>query len=172
MPTTITLTGWKEFEVKCRNMPKILQDEVGGEVRYAAEEWAGFAKRDAPKDVGFLAGGIDAKNIAPMESEVVSHAEYSAYMEWGTKSRVQVPGDLAAYAATFKGKGVAGGRFALQKMLFAWMDRVGIPVEYQWITYISIIVRGVHPHPFFFIQVPVVEKLLMGNIQKILNTEH
>lgn len=169
MPTTITLTGWKEFEVKCRNMPKILQDEVGGEVRYAAEEWAEFAKRDAPKDMGFLAGGIDAKHIAPMESEVTSSAEYSAYMEWGTKSRVQVPGDLAAYAATFKGKGGGGN---MKKFIFAWCERKGIQRNLWFPIFLSIVRKGVHAHPFFFIQVPVVEKLLMGNIQKILNTEH
>jgi hypothetical protein len=170
MPTTITLTGFKEFEAKLANMPKILESEIGGEVRYAAEEWAGFAKRDAPKDVGFLAGGIDAKHLQPLVSEVTSNAEYSAYMEWGTKTRVHVPGDLLAYAATFKGKGIGGGN--MKDLIFSWCKRKGIAPNLWWPIFISIARFGVHAHPFFFIQVPLVEKQLFENVKRILTTEH
>lgn len=170
MPTTITLTGFKEFEAKLKAMPKILENKIGGEVRYSAELWAGMAKRDAPKDVGFLAGGIDAKHLQPMHSEVTSNAEYSAYMEWGTKTRVQVPGDLQAYASQFRGGGAKAGN--AKQMIYAWMNRVGIPAQFQWPVFFSIITKGVHPHPFFFIQVPLVEKELFTRVQKILTTEH
>lgn len=170
MPTSITLSGWKEFGAKCKNMAAILQQEVGGEVRDAAEYWVGLAKRDAPKDIGTLAGLIDAEHISPMHSEVTSHAEYSAYMEWGTKTRVRVPADLQGYANQFRGGGLEKGN--AKRFIFAWMNRVGVPKEYQWPTFLSIIIKGVHPHPFFFIQVPIVEKQLFANVQKILNTEH
>lgn len=169
MPTTVTLTGWKEFEAKAKNLPKVLMEEIDGEVRYAAEYWAGLSKRDAPKDVGFLAGGIDAKHISEGISEVVSNADYSAYMEWGTKTRVKVPGDLQTYASQFKGKGNGGD---MKKMILAWCERKGISKEYWYPIFLSIIRKGVHPHPFFFIQVPLVEKQLFTNVQKILNTEH
>lgn len=101
-----------------------------------------------------------------MANEVVSPAEYSAYVEWGTKTRVSVPPELQSYAAQFRGGKGAGDA---KKMIYAWMDRVGVPKDRQWVVFISIITKGIHPHPFFFIQKPVVEKQLIGDIKAILN---
>lgn len=170
MPTTITLTGWKEFEAKAKNMPKVLMDELDGECEDAARVWAGLAKRDAPKDQGFLAGLISSQKIKQGEYETVSAAEYSAWQEWGTKSRVQVPAEISGYASQFRGGGSRSGN--AKAMIYAWMERVGVPPEFRWPTFISIITKGIHPHPFFFIQVPIVEKQFITNAQKILNTEH
>jgi hypothetical protein len=170
MPTTITLTGWKEFETKLANLPKILEAEVGGEVEDAGRLWADLAKNSAPVDVGFLRGSITSKQLAPMVNEVVSPAEYSAWMEWGTKTRVQVPGDLQAYAAQFRGGGAGAGN--AKAMIYAWMKRVGVAPQFYWPVFFSIITKGVHPHPFFFIQVPLVENQLRARIEKILKTEH
>lgn len=170
MPTTITLTGWKEFETKLANMPKILEAEIGGEVEDAGRLWAELAKDAAPVDQGFLRGLISSKKIAPMVSETTSPAEYSAWIEWGTKSRVNVPGDLQEYAAQFRGGGSKAGN--AKAMIYAWMERVGVPLQFRWPVFISIITKGIHPHPFFFIQVPLVEKQLITNVTRILKTEH
>lgn len=171
MPNVVTLTGFKEFEAKLKKMPDILKSEVSGEVRSAAEEWALLAKQAAPKDLGFLAGQIDAKhgNDKEMFSEVVSNANYSAYMEWGTKSKVSVPADLQAYAAQFKG---GGGKGLTKELIYAWAKRVGIPEQYWWPVFISIVRKGVKPHPFFFIQKPIIEKILFAGVKKIVETEH
>lgn len=169
MPNTVTLSGFKEFESKLQNLPKIIMNEIDGEVKFAADLWAKNAKRDAPVDVGFLRGQISINQNSPGNWEVNSHAEYSAYMEWGTKSRVKVPADLAAYASQFRGGNNEGGA---KKMIFAWMDRVGIKKELQWIVFMSIIIKGVKPHPFFFIQIPLVEKQLITNVKAILNAGH
>lgn len=169
MPTTVTLTGWKEFENKLSTLPKKLMQEVGGEVEDAARLWAAGAKRDAPKDQGFLAGQISSRKLGPMSAEATSEANYSAYIEWGTKTRVQVPSDLQGYANEFRGGVNPGGA---KKFIFAWMNRVGIPKERQWITFLSIIIKGIHPHPYFFPQKPIVQAQLDKNVQTILNTEH
>lgn len=170
MPTTITLTGWKEFEDKLRNMPKTLEQEIGGEVEDAGRLWATLAKQDAPVDMGFLRGQITSVKTAAMVSETTSASEYSAYVEWGTKTRVQVPGDLQQYASQFRGGGVKAGN--AKAMIYAWMARVGIPPQFQWPVFFSIITKGIHPHPFFFIQVPLVEKQLFTQVENILKTEH
>lgn len=169
---TITLSGFKEFQDKLRNMNGILTKKVDGVVKDAADAWAQRAKLAAPNDQGRLANETKPVHVKPMESEVVVNVEYAAYMEWGTKTRVSVPAELQNYASRFKGKGTQLARFQLQKLLFAWMDRVGIPDEFQWIVYINIVVRGVKPHPFFFIQRPIVEKQFIGDIRDILNTQH
>lgn len=168
MSTTITLSGFKEFEAKCKSMPDILLKELDGEVEDATRVWAGLAKEDAPKDQGFLAGRISNKKISLGEWETVSEAEYSAFQEWGTKTRVSVPVEFQSYALEFKKSGSGDAK----KMIYAWMNRVGIPAQFQWIVFFSIITKGIHPHPFFFIQKPIVEKQFITNAQKILNTEH
>ena len=145
MPTTIVLTGFKEFETKLKNLPKELMDEIDGEVKYAAEFWVKLAKRDAPKNFGTLAGLIDAYQLFVATKkderawEVTSGAEYSPYMEWGTGSRAKIPTELVAYAA-------------------------------QWWTRKKHV--GIYPHPYFFIQKPLVEKELVARVNNILKTEH
>lgn len=170
MPTSITLSGFKEFEDKCESLADVLLEELDGEVEDAARVWAGLAVDAAPVDQGLLKGLISSGQVSDHSADVTSSAEHSAWMEWGTKSRVSVPAELQSYASTFIGGGKGSGN--AKEMIYAWMGRVGVPKEFQWPTFISIITKGVHPHPFFFIQEPIVEKQFLENCQKILNTEH
>lgn len=170
MPTTITLSGWSEFEKKLKTLPDTLQKEIGGEVEDAARLWAKGAKNDAPVDQGFLRGLISSAKIGPMVAEATSPAEYSAYLEWGTRSRVRVPSDLQAYALQFKAAGGVGGNPKF--FIYAWCKRKGIPEKAWWPIFISLMVKGSRPHPYFFIQVPTVEKFLFTNVSNILKTEH
>lgn len=210
MPNAVTLSGWKEFDAKLQGLPRVLTDEINGEVKYAAEKWAELAKKDAPKDLGFLAGGISVglplKNVngelISSQWEVYSKSENSPYMEWGTKTRVNVPADLSAYALQFKGKG-QGDYYDFLNAILDWVIRKGIANRYSIKTQkpikiniekpgkgkvaksdyerlqqtaaaiaYSIMKYGVHPHPFFFIQMPIVSKDLFSNVDKILKTEH
>lgn len=98
-PTSIELTGWKEFEQKCLDMTKILPEEMDEAARFAAQTWEEGAKRDAPKDFGFLAGGISSYQVGQGKWEVASRVLYSPYQEWGTGSNAVIPVDLIDYAA-------------------------------------------------------------------------
>lgn len=139
-------------------------DEAAG---IAAADWELKAKQAAPKDVGFLAGGISHKHNKPGDWEVISAAEYSAYREWGTRGKARVPSDLAAYAAQFKGP---TGETGAKKFIFAWAKRVGLPEDAWWPVYISIMRYGISPHPFFFIQQPVVEAQFIKDLKQIIET--
>lgn len=139
MPTSITLTGWKEFEDKLQNMPDTLKSEVDGEVWAAVNLWGELAKLAAPNNFGMLVKGIKTKKVEPMWAELTSNALYSPYMEWGTGSRAVIPADLLTYAA-------------------------------QWWT--RKIHKGIRAYPFFFVQMPIVEKELFSRVDKILKTEH
>lgn len=166
---SITLTGWKEFADKAARLPKVLLREIDGECEDGARQWATLAKQDAPKDQGFLVGQISSLKVAQGHYETVSPAEYSAYVEWGTKTRVRVPAELQSYAAEFRG---GKGQGNAKRMIFAWMNRVGVPKDKQWIVFYSIITKGIRPHPYFFPQKPIVEKSLIQNLKAIINTEH
>ncbi len=165
MPNNVTLKGFKEFQQKIDRLPNNLRSQVGRVVKDAAELWEERAKRDAPNDQGRLVKGITNRKDGPMRYEVESEADYSAYLEWGTKTKVRVPGEIASYAQQFKSGGNSGGA---KKMIFAWMKRVGIPPELQWVVFMSIMIKGITPHPFFFIQMPFVQKQLTNDLPQVL----
>lgn len=170
MPNFIKLSGFSEFDSKLKNLPKQITKEIGGNVQDAALNWAQRAKTDAPVDQGRLKNEIKPVARGALTYEVVANVDYAAYIEWGTKTKVSVPGDIAGYAAQFRGGRSSGGN--AKEMIYAWMNRVGIPKDRQWIVFINIIVNGIRPHPFFFIQRPFVEKEFVSNVRNILKTEH
>lgn len=168
MPNRIKLQGFREFENKLKRLPKEVRGEITEEIKDAGRKWEQGAKRDAPRDQGRLAQSITSSS-KELQTEVFAGVDYAPYVEWGTKTKARVPSDISAYAAQFRG-GKGGGD--AKKMIYAWMNRVGVPKERQWIVFISIIVNGIKPHPFFFIQRPKVEADMIKNIKVILNTEH
>lgn len=169
MPTNIKLSGFKEFDTKLKNLPAVVTKEVDSVIQVGGSTWESLAKRSAPVDQGRLRAQITNRKTGEMKNEVTSPVEYSAFVEWGTKRKVSVPADLQAYASQFRG-GKGGGN--AKALIYEWMKRVGIPPEAQYWVFLSIIVNGIRPHPFFFIQKPTVEKQLIGDIKQILETEH
>lgn len=168
MPSTVTISGFKEFADKARKMPDELQAEFDEAAGFAAATWEQGAKRMAPKDVGFLANGISVQKLAPMERDVVSAAEYSPWIEWGTRLKVRVPAELSSYASQFKGKSTGSGA---KKFIFAWAKRKGIAPEAWYPIYISIMVNGINPQPFFFVQKSIVQKQFISDLKQIVERE-
>jgi hypothetical protein len=62
---------------------------------------------------GFLHNHIRQRKIAPLNYVIESDMKYSAYLNWGTVTRVSVSSFWKEYAMTFKGKGIrkSGGIF-------------------------------------------------------------
>lgn len=170
MASSINLIGFDRFGDKLKGLPKQVEKEIGAEIRFAAREWEGRATRSAPADQGRLRGEIKSFSISPLSAEIVANVDYAAFIEWGTKTKVRVPPDMATYAATFRGGRKGAGN--AKRFIYAWMRRVGVPEELQWITFISIIVNGIKPQPFFFIHKRPIERELVRNIQNILNSPH
>lgn len=170
MANFITLEGFEGFRAKIKALPKVIQQEIGAETRFAARNWEGLAKRSAPTDQGRLRNEIRGLMVGPMRAEVVVNVNYAAYVEWGTKRKVKVPGELTAYAAQFRGGRSGAGN--AKRMIYAWMNRVGVPKEAQWIVFFRIITEGIRPQPFFFIHKHKVEQDWVKRIKNILNTAH
>lgn len=109
----VDIIGFDEFEKRVKAASKKVANEIAHEVTVAGDLFVRNAKRDAPADLGQLRGGISNQKIADMTTEVSSVAKHSPYIEWGTITRVSVPGELMEYAAQFKGRGIRknGGIF-------------------------------------------------------------
>lgn len=178
----IDLIGFNEFALKASKAPDELKREASAEVAFAAEEFAGNAKRDSREafDQGQLMNGIKAVKVDAMTYDVISTANHSPYVEFGTKGRY-TPQD-GIDASEFKGKG-DGTMAQFIEAIRAWVKRKGIKGgRYSVKTHrrlgskdakqreddslvmaivYSILKRGVPARPFFFKQrEPVMNNLI------------
>jgi HK97 gp10 family phage protein len=122
--TTIQITGLEELKRKFKGLPANVEAGIDAELDTVANEYQNRAHNAAPTDRGQLRNQILAAKTGELSYEVVSHMPYSAYVEFGTRSRVQVPSGLAAYAAQFRAKGAKGDA---KKAIYDWCKRVGNP---------------------------------------------
>lgn len=134
----INIAGVKELQARLNGVSKEVHKEVLGEIKDAAQKWVALSKRDAPIDLGKLRQNITADISPSWGASVISNANYSPYIEWGTVTKVDVPGELAEYAIQFKGRGIRKN-------------------------------GGIIPRPFFFKQRAVIEKMLIKNINNVLD---
>ncbi len=134
----INIAGVKELQARLNSVSKEVHKEVLGEIKDAAQKWVALSKRDAPIDLGKLRQNITADISPSWGASVISNANYSPYIEWGTVTKVDVPGELAEYAIQFKGRGIRKN-------------------------------GGIIPRPFFFKQRAVIEKMLIKNINNVLD---
>lgn len=104
---SIQVEGLERLKKKLGAIPENVKAEVDAEMSSVAREFENRAVRAVPVGLtGQLKGGITSGRVGEMHYEVVSRMLYSAYIEWGTITRVQVPSDLVEYASFFKGKGI------------------------------------------------------------------
>ena len=161
----IDVKGLKELQNKFKEIPRNVAEEVDGAMQVAALDFESRAVDAAPVNAGRLKGQISSDRLAEMDWKVTSGAEYSAFIEWGTRSRVQVPADLAQYAQQFKG-GNGGGD--AKTAIYEWCRLKGIDEKDWWWIFMKIMTVGINPHPFFFIQREPVYKQLVKDCQEAI----
>jgi HK97 gp10 family phage protein len=160
----IQVSGLAALKKKLGEIPQNIADEVDGAMAVASNDFVNRAVSDAPVNLGLLRNGISAEKKKDMVWEVVSAADYSAFVEWGTRTRVEVPADLANYAAKFKG---GDGKNA-KEAIYQWCKDKGIEEKFWWPIYIKIMTVGIHPHPFFFRQRDPVYKQLRSDLKEAI----
>lgn len=145
-PWTIEAKGLKEVLNKVKALPEKVAKEVDFIMADEANEAVNRMVNDAPRDMGFLVNGITMERKKVMDYTVSSNADYSIYVEFGTRKFFHNPyPELGPYVSQFKGSG--GGKSAKDAIL-AWAKRVG--AKDAMALYWFIIVNGTRPHPFFF----------------------
>lgn len=154
----------KGFENHLKTVYKDKTRKTTATIAVMAQRWEGKVKDSAPADHGRLRQQISSFKISDFAWEVVSAADYSAYMEWGTGIKVSVPAGLQSYASGFRGSKGKGNPKAL---IYAWCKRKGIEEGAWYAIYISIMVNGVRPQPFFFIHKVAIEKEFVDQLIKI-----
>lgn len=162
-------------------LPELLQDidrfgeeivsKVSAELRASAQLIVRNAIRKAPSNMGALRRGIGYKELDHLNFEIISSADYSAFVEWGTKKKVNVPAELANFAQQFHGiKRLQGGTLGFRQAIYEWCRKKGIAKKYWHFIFISIAKRGIRSQPFFFPVILAEGEHSKRRIEYILNT--
>ena len=96
---------------------------IASELASTAEDIISDAKMAAPVDLGNLRANIRLGESTDLTKVIVSGAEYSAYVEFGTGSEVEMPegpgmDNIADYAIQFKGAGIRKVNLPARPFLF------------------------------------------------------
>lgn len=167
----IRIEGLSELISRVEKLPIEIQEEISGEIIDSVMRINGKQRRLAPKDQGGLARGIGYERKQGQNKahfELFSNSEQSGYMEFGTKSRIDIPSNLTSIAMQFKGAGIKS-KLKAKEAIYAWCKRHGIDKKGWWFVYMSIMKFGVRPHPFFFKHLFDEAPLLIERITSIVN---
>ena len=102
---SIKLDGFDQLQETLKNAPEELVDYVAADLHDGALAIQGEAKLRAPVKYDILRGSIvvDEPTNNGLSISVSALADYSAYVEFGTGTHVDVPEDVEEYALQFKG---------------------------------------------------------------------
>lgn len=102
---SVKLEGFDELLKTFQKVPATVQDDFKIELEDAAKQIQGEAKLAAPVNYGVLRNSIivDPPLNNGLTWSVSSLADYSAYVEFGTGTHVDVPEGVEEYALQFKG---------------------------------------------------------------------
>ncbi len=166
MSFTVDLVGFDTIGARLATASEAVFKEVDAEIGASVKVMEQGAKRDAPVDQGLLRNEISSFQDKPLVWSLVSQASYSAFVEFGTRSLVQIPPGLEAEAAQFRGS--TGGTLGAKEAIFNWCARHGIDRKFWYPIFVKIMVRGIRPHPFFFKQLDAEKANLLNRLQQIL----
>src|SRR5690606_29667210 len=102
---SVKIKGLKEVEklLGKQGQQRLLR-EISEEMEVKANEIRNKAKYKAPKDQSYLRGQIKV-DVKYLRWVIVALAEYSGYMEFGTKTKVNVPPEMREEADKFRNSG-------------------------------------------------------------------
>lgn len=127
------------------------------------------AKRLAPANLGKLRQSIGKEEEAKgFVARIYAGERYSAYVEFGTGTYVNVPSELQALAIQYKGQ--KNGNFEqFLQAIRDWCRNKGIEEKASWVIAMSILRKGVRPQPFLYPAYVEGRKRLIQDIRKGLN---
>lgn len=155
-------------------LPKKLTDKLDYVMEKNVRQIELLANQLKPTDMGFMQVRVDSQYL---NKEITVNANYAAFMEFGTgmyaaQYVATLPSDWQQYAAQFKGQS-GGGTFAEMILhLQEWAQRQGMsnPKQAGYVIAKSIIINGVHPHPFLYPAFNQVLPTMQAELQNVVDT--
>lgn len=154
----------KDIEKKSEEMQKAVKDQINKSGLHIET----LAKQKAPTDHGRLRASIRAKlSDGGLTSLVGTDVDYAPFMEFGTKSKVEIPAGLEGYAMQFKGS-KKGSWDDLVTNITNWARRNGVEDEAIPLIAMKIAKNGVKARPFLFPSVEEEKPRLLKGIEEAL----
>jgi len=127
------------------------------------------AKIKVPRYQNRLQDSLREKHSTNKLSGIVfTNVKYAPYVEFGTKSKVKIPAEIAQYAAQFKGKG-SGDLDEFFEQIYKWVKKKNIGGNFTasgkaskskssqaavsqaaWFIAMSILKKGIKAQPFLY----------------------
>lgn len=164
---SITIRGLAEVQQRFATMSRRSQSIIRAEMEDGMNEIVSRAKQNAPADQGILRNSISYNKTGDLEYTVVSAADYSEFVEFGTRSQRRVPPDIQKIATVQRSNGTPGSAW---KMISEWCRRKGIDSKFWYAIYLSIMAKGIAPHPYFYPAIKAVTPKLIGNLKKLASS--
>lgn len=190
MAATVTISGLSELLRDIDKYESKVKALIQAELKASAQTVVRNAKREAAKDMGALAGGINYKEVSPTLFELFSQLGYSAFVEFGTRRRVKIPPEVQKLGIQIKYEKQSGTAEQALKSITAWVKRKGIRYdsastfksgknkgknkrlsieETAWFIFHFIMINGIKPRPFFFPALLAETPLLQKRLELIIN---
>lgn len=196
-PFTISVQGLSKLQSRFKSAPVKLRKEIGGELKDSANRINGKQLRLIPVDEGGLKQGTVVKHASDLEHELLSSKRYAPFMEFGTKSKAVIPAELQEFAKQFNQSGPKTKFEDFLKIIAAWVHRKGLDSRsaitgrfstktkrrlgskatqatedeaVAWPIAVSILRKGVKPHPFFYAPYLEEKPKIIKQVKKILDS--
>lgn len=121
--------------------------EISEELEVAAQDLRNRAVVKAPVNTGILRTGIEVEG-KDLEWIVYTVAQYAGYVEFGTKTKVNVPPEMKSEADKFRND--KGSYDDFKAAISDWMRSKGIPTEALYPIMAKILRVGINPQPFMY----------------------
>jgi HK97 gp10 family phage protein len=145
--TKVQVLGLQKALKNLKLKGKEIKKTVWEELEDTADNIRNDAILKAPRNTSRLRSSIQITKLSD-SIEVGSDLKYAPFMEFGTKSQVDIPPELQAYARQFKGKG--GSFDELVESITVWANQKGIDQDAIIPIALKIARDGVKPRPFLF----------------------
>jgi HK97 gp10 family phage protein len=148
-PFRYELKGISEAINRLRAAAVNIEREIDAEIQAAMVKMEQTAVAKVPVDEGRLKGAVGWEKTGRLDYNLGAKMKYAAFVEFGSRLKVDVPSELRSWAAQFNlEKGQQGP--GQMKAIFAWCKRKGIPPNRAYWIYRSLMNKGQAPHPFMW----------------------
>lgn len=147
MSFTVEVKGINETVKRLKRLTKEVATDADKVMGYSARSIERDAKKNVDVDTGDLRASIHLIDKF-LDKEVKTDKTHAPFVEFGTKSKVDIPQGLEQYALQFKS---SGGNFAdLLEAIEGWVSRKGIDAQFAFPIALRIAQNGVSARPFLF----------------------
>lgn len=163
---SVKIKGLKEVEklLGKQGQQRLLR-EISEEMEIAAQDVRSRAVQAAPVDTGLVRAGISVEG-KDLRWVIYTVAKYAGYVEFGTKTKVDIPTEMQDEAAKFRGGG--GSYEEFRQAISGWMRRKGIPEEALWPIMAKIMGQGIDPQPFMWPSFKEGTKNIENDIDRVI----